>query len=66
LLGKTAKLEFKLVDLTADPAAVAQGRAPAGSQIIALSRKSGRRSGAGGQAPRDHFGRRSDQRAAQP
>ena len=25
LLGKTAKLEFKLVDLTADPAQVAQG-----------------------------------------
>jgi preprotein translocase subunit SecD len=33
-LGKTAKLEFKLVDLTADPAEVAQGRAPAGSQIL--------------------------------
>ncbi len=34
LLGRTAKLEFKLVDTTADPAAVAQGRAPAGSQIL--------------------------------
>jgi preprotein translocase subunit SecD len=34
LLGKTAKLEFKLVDLTADPAEAAQGRAPAGSQIL--------------------------------
>ena len=34
LLGKTAKLEFKLVDLTADPAQVAQGHAPIGSQII--------------------------------
>jgi preprotein translocase subunit SecD len=34
LLGKTAKLEFKLVDLTADPNAVAQGRAPAGSQVL--------------------------------
>ena len=34
LLGKTAKLEFKLVDLTADPAEVAQGRAPAGSQVL--------------------------------
>ncbi len=34
LLGKTAKLEFKLVDLTADPTQVAQGRAPAGSQIL--------------------------------
>ncbi|PTQ12372.1 protein translocase subunit SecD [Sphingomonas oleivorans] len=35
LLGKTAKLEFKLVDLSADPAQVAQGRAPAGSQVLA-------------------------------
>ncbi|WCT74981.1 protein translocase subunit SecD [Sphingomonas naphthae] len=34
LLGKTAKLEFKLVDVTADPAEVAQGRAPAGSQVL--------------------------------
>jgi preprotein translocase subunit SecD len=33
-LGKTAKLEFKLVDLTADPTEAAQGRAPAGSQIL--------------------------------
>ncbi|KQM98820.1 MULTISPECIES: protein translocase subunit SecD [unclassified Sphingomonas] len=34
LLGKTARLEFKLVDQAADPAAVAQGRAPAGSQVL--------------------------------
>ncbi|SFS12207.1 protein translocase subunit SecD [Sphingomonas jatrophae] len=34
LLGKTAKLEFKLVDLAADPALVARGRAPAGSQAL--------------------------------
>ena len=34
LLGKTAKLEFKLVDVTANPADVAQGRAPAGSQVL--------------------------------
>ena len=34
LLGKTAKLEFKLVDVAADPAEVAQGRAPPGSQIL--------------------------------
>lgn len=34
LLGKTARLEFKLVDLTADPAAVARGQVPAGSQIL--------------------------------
>ena len=36
LLGRTARLEFKLVDLAADPAAVAQGRAPIGSQILPL------------------------------
>ena len=34
LIGKTAKLEFKLVDLTADPAKVAAGQAPIGSQIL--------------------------------
>ena len=35
LLGKTAKLEFKLVDLVADPAEIAKGNAPPGSQIVA-------------------------------
>lgn len=34
LLGQTAKLEFKLVDQSADPAAVAQGIAPPGSEIV--------------------------------
>ncbi len=34
LLGKTAKLEFKLVDLNADPAQVAKGIAPIGGQIL--------------------------------
>lgn len=34
LLGKTAKLEFKLVDFAADPAEVAQGRAPVGSEVL--------------------------------
>lgn len=34
LLGQTAKLEFKLVDVTASPADVAQGIAPPGSQIV--------------------------------
>ena len=34
LLGKTAKLEFKLVDQAADPALVATGKAPAGSEAI--------------------------------
>ncbi len=36
MLGKTAKLEFKLVDIEADPAAVAEGRAPAGSQVLPM------------------------------
>jgi len=34
LLGKTAKLEFKLVDQRADPVEVAKGNAPIGSQIL--------------------------------
>ena len=34
LIGKTARLEFKLVDVDADPAEVAQGRAPAGSEVL--------------------------------
>ena len=34
LLGKTAKLEFKLVDVATDSAEAAQGRAPPGSQIL--------------------------------
>ncbi|HTG39900.1 protein translocase subunit SecD [Sphingomonas sp.] len=34
LLGRTARLEFKLVDTTADPAAIARNQAPIGSQIL--------------------------------
>ena len=34
LLGKTAKLEFKLVDTNANPADTARGVAPIGSQIL--------------------------------
>ena len=34
LLGQTAKLEFKLVDITASPTDIAQGIAPPGSQIV--------------------------------
>ena len=34
LLGKTAKLEFKLVDETANPADLVKGIAPVGSQVI--------------------------------
>ncbi len=37
LIGQTARLEFKLVDLTADPNQVAQGRAPAGSQVLRMA-----------------------------
>jgi len=37
LLGKTAKLDFKLVDLNADPNQVAQGRAPPGSQVLPMA-----------------------------
>ena len=36
LIGQTARLEFKLVDLEADPNLVAQGRAPAGSQVLPM------------------------------
>ncbi|MEO7786689.1 MAG: protein translocase subunit SecD [Sphingomicrobium sp.] len=41
LIGQTARLEFKLVDLTANPAEVQQGRAPAGSQVLPLADGSG-------------------------
>ena len=41
LIGQTARLEFKLVDLTADPNLVAQGRAPAGSQVLPMADGSG-------------------------
>ena len=34
LLGKTAKLEFKLVDQSANPADLAKGIAPLGSQVL--------------------------------
>jgi len=34
LLGQTAKLEFKLVDLSANPADLAKGHAPIGSEIL--------------------------------
>jgi preprotein translocase subunit SecD len=37
LIGQTARLEFKLVDLTANPADIAQGRAPAGSQLLPMA-----------------------------
>ncbi len=37
LLGKTARLEFKMVDLTASAEQVAQGRAPVGSQVLPMA-----------------------------
>ncbi|HEX8527232.1 MAG TPA: protein translocase subunit SecD, partial [Allosphingosinicella sp.] len=37
LLGKTARLEFKMVDLTASPDQIAQGRAPVGSQVLPMA-----------------------------
>ena len=42
LIGQTARLEFKLVDLTADQAQVAQGRAPAGSQVLPMADGTGK------------------------
>jgi preprotein translocase subunit SecD len=36
LLGKTARLDFKLVDLTVTPEQLAAGRAPIGSQILPM------------------------------
>ncbi|HVF84213.1 MAG TPA: protein translocase subunit SecD [Sphingomicrobium sp.] len=41
LIGQTARLEFKLVDQSADPAQLAQGRAPAGSQVLPMADGSG-------------------------
>jgi preprotein translocase subunit SecD len=37
LIGQTARLEFKLVDLTANPEDVQQGRAPPGSQVLPMA-----------------------------
>ncbi|MBW0144263.1 protein translocase subunit SecD [Sphingomicrobium clamense] len=34
LIGQTARLEFKLVDTAADPSLIAQGIAPAGSELV--------------------------------
>ena len=41
LIGQTARLEFKLVDLSANPADVQQGHAPAGSQALPMADGSG-------------------------
>src|SRR5205085_5458970 len=41
LIGQTARLEFKLVDLSANPADVQQGRAPPGSQVLPMVKGGG-------------------------
>ncbi|MFL6721401.1 MAG: protein translocase subunit SecD [Sphingomonas sp.] len=41
LIGQTARLEFKLVDLSANPQDVQQGRAPPGSQVLPMADGSG-------------------------
>jgi preprotein translocase subunit SecD len=41
LIGQTARLEFKLVDLNANPADVQQGRAPPGSQVLPMAQGGG-------------------------
>src|SRR4051794_15079107 len=41
LIGQTARLEFKLVDMGANPADVQQGRAPPGSQVLPMANGTG-------------------------
>lgn len=41
LIGQTARLEFKLVDQSADPQQAQQGRAPPGSQVLPMADGSG-------------------------
>ena len=41
LIGQTARLEFKLVDQSANPQEVQQGRAPPGSQVLPMADGSG-------------------------
>jgi preprotein translocase subunit SecD len=41
LIGQTARLEFKLVDLSADPNAVKAGHAPPGSEVVPMADGSG-------------------------
>src|SRR5207248_188218 len=41
LIGQTARLEFKLVDLSASPADVQAGRAPPGSQVLPMAQGGG-------------------------
>jgi len=39
LIGKTAKLEFKMVDMNADPSLVQAGKAPPGDEILQFARE---------------------------
>ncbi|HEY7006589.1 MAG TPA: protein translocase subunit SecD [Sphingomicrobium sp.] len=41
LIGQTARLEFKLVELSANPEDVRQGRAPPGAQVLPMADGSG-------------------------
>src|SRR4051795_1421010 len=41
LIGQTARLEFKLVDLSANPQDAQQGRAPPGSQVLPMAKGGG-------------------------
>jgi preprotein translocase subunit SecD len=41
LIGQTARLEFKLVDMSANPQDAQQGRAPPGSQVLPMADGSG-------------------------
>ncbi len=59
LLGQTAKLEFRLVDLTADPTLVAQGIAPAGSELMPYANPE--KDGTGRLAVRRYGGIKGDQ-----
>ena len=41
LIGKTAKLEFKMVDMNVDPATLTPGRAPPGDEVLPNMREPG-------------------------
>ena len=45
LLGQTARLEFRMVDETANPADAAAGRAPVGSELVPYAASSGQEGG---------------------
>ena len=60
LIGQTARLEFKLVDLTALPSDIAQGIAPPGSQIVPFA-DAAKAGGSGGLAVKRLGGIKGDQ-----